>query len=57
MHLFPRLLPLFVCARYLWHMGAHTQNSADWGFDFLNDEYFDNHLKRVRQAEQEYLSN
>jgi Ser/Thr protein kinase RdoA (MazF antagonist) len=47
--------PLFVCARYLWHMGVHTQNSPDWGIDFLNDQYFDDHLKRIRKAEADYL--
>jgi hypothetical protein len=46
---------LFVCARYLWHMGVHTQNSPDWGSAFLNDSYFDSHLKNPRQAEEDYL--
>jgi Ser/Thr protein kinase RdoA (MazF antagonist) len=48
-------VPLFVCARYLWHMGVHTQNSPDWGIGFLNDRYFDNHLKNLRQAEKDLL--
>jgi Ser/Thr protein kinase RdoA (MazF antagonist) len=48
-------VPLFVCARYLWHMGVHTQNAPDWGIGWLNDEYFDDHLKRLRQAEEDYL--
>jgi Ser/Thr protein kinase RdoA (MazF antagonist) len=48
-------VPLFVCARYLWHMGVHTQNSPDWGIDFLNNKYFDDHLRRIRQAEEDYL--
>jgi Ser/Thr protein kinase RdoA (MazF antagonist) len=47
---------LFVCARYLWHMGVHTQNAADWGAAFLNDKYFSEHLNRLRQAEADYLS-
>jgi Ser/Thr protein kinase RdoA (MazF antagonist) len=47
---------LFVCARYLWHMGVHTQNSADWGIDFLNDRYFDRHLDAIHKAEADYLS-
>ena len=50
-------VPLFVCARYLWHMGVHTQNSPDWGIGFLNDGYFDTHLKRLKQAEEDYLKN
>jgi Ser/Thr protein kinase RdoA (MazF antagonist) len=49
-------VPLFVCARYLWHMGVHTQNSPDWGIGFLNEEYFDDHFKRLRNAEADYLA-
>jgi Ser/Thr protein kinase RdoA (MazF antagonist) len=49
-------VPLFVCARYLWHMGVHTQNSPDWGIEFLNEEYFDDHFKRLRSAEADYLA-
>jgi Ser/Thr protein kinase RdoA (MazF antagonist) len=48
-------IPLFVCARYLWHMGVHTQNSQEWGIGFLNDVYFDTHLKRLRQADDDFL--
>jgi Ser/Thr protein kinase RdoA (MazF antagonist) len=48
-------VPLFVCARYLWHMGVHTQNSSDWGVDFLNDSYFNSHFEDLRQAEIDYL--
>jgi Ser/Thr protein kinase RdoA (MazF antagonist) len=51
-----RAIPLFVCCRYLWHMGVHTQNSPDWGIGFLNDGYFDNHLKRLQEAEKDYLT-
>jgi Ser/Thr protein kinase RdoA (MazF antagonist) len=51
-----RAVSLFVCARYLWHMGVHTQNATDWGIDFLNDGYFDTHLKRLRDAEADYLT-
>jgi len=36
-------------------MGVHTQNSPDWGIDFLNNGYFDRHLKDLRQAEEDYL--
>ena len=51
-----RAVPLFVCARYLWHMGVHAQNSPDWGIDFLNTEYYDTHLKRLRDAGADYLT-
>jgi len=49
-------VPLFVCARYLWHMGVHTQNSPDWGIGFLDEGYWDTHLKRLRDAETDYLA-
>jgi len=48
-------IPLFVCARYLWHMGVHAQNSPDWGIGFLNHEYFKDHLERLHKADEEYL--
>jgi Ser/Thr protein kinase RdoA (MazF antagonist) len=48
-------VPLFVCARYLWHISVHTQNTPDWGIGWL-DEFFDTHLERLRQAEKDYLS-
>ena len=49
-------VPLLVCARYLWHMGVHTQNAPDWGVEFLNDEYWATHLKRLREAEADYMA-
>jgi Ser/Thr protein kinase RdoA (MazF antagonist) len=49
-------VPVFVCARYLWHMGVHTQNAPDWGIDFLNEEYWCTHLKRLREGEADYLT-
>jgi hypothetical protein len=36
-------------------MGVHAQNSPDWGIDFLKDEYYNSHLKDLRQAEADYL--
>ena len=46
---------LFVCCRYLWHMGVQTQNAPYWGVGGLNDNYFDTHMMRLHQAEQDYL--
>jgi Ser/Thr protein kinase RdoA (MazF antagonist) len=48
-------IPCFVLARYIWHMGVHTQNAPDWGCGWLNDEYFDERLKTLQEAEKEYL--
>jgi len=50
-----RAVPLFVCARYRWHMGVHTRNSPDWSIDFLNNSYFDNHMARLKKAQEDYL--
>jgi len=48
-------IPLFVSARYIWHMGMHTQNSSTWGRGQFNDAYFDQHLASLRAVETEYL--
>jgi Ser/Thr protein kinase RdoA (MazF antagonist) len=48
-------IPLFVGARYLWHMGVHTQNAPDWGCEWLNDAYFDEKLGFLRAVETDYL--
>lgn len=50
-----RAVPLFVCARYLWHIGVHAQNAPDWGAGFLDDAYYDTHLGRLREAAADYL--
>lgn len=50
-----KAITLFVCARYLWHIGVHAQNSQDWGIDFLNKDYFKDHLERLRNAEEDYM--
>ncbi|MBN2046989.1 MAG: phosphotransferase [Anaerolineaceae bacterium] len=47
-------VPLFTACRYLWHMSVHTQNAYDWGCSFLNDAYFDNRLKQLKQLEIDY---
>lgn len=49
-------VPLFVATRYIWHMGVHTQNSPDWGREWLNDEYFDEKLNYLRALEKDYYS-
>lgn len=51
-----KAVPLLVCARYLWHIGVHTENAPDWGVGFLDEAYFNDHLKRLHQAEDDYLS-
>jgi Ser/Thr protein kinase RdoA (MazF antagonist) len=48
-------IPLFVCARYIWHMGLHTENAPDWGHGGLGDAYFDKRLGYLRAVEADYL--
>jgi hypothetical protein len=50
-----KAIPLFVCARYLWHIGVHTRNAPDWGLGFLNKDYFKDHLGRLKKALEDYL--
>lgn len=50
-----KAIPLFVCARYIWHMGLHTENAHDWGYGGLGDAYFDKRLQYLRALEADYL--
>jgi Ser/Thr protein kinase RdoA (MazF antagonist) len=49
-------IPLFVCARYIWHMGLHTANAYDWGHAWLNDEYFDKGMQNLRKCATDYFT-
>jgi Ser/Thr protein kinase RdoA (MazF antagonist) len=49
-------IPLFVGARYIWHMGVHTQNAVDWGCEWLGDKYFDEKLGYLKAVEKDYFS-
>jgi hypothetical protein len=49
-------IPLFVCARHIWHMGLHTANARDWGYGGLGDKYFDRRLQWLRALEADYLA-
>lgn len=48
-------IPLFVCARYIWHMGLHCENAPDWGHGGLGDAYFDKRLEYLRAVEGDIL--
>jgi Ser/Thr protein kinase RdoA (MazF antagonist) len=49
-------IPLFVCARHIWHMGLHAENAYDWGYGGLGDAYFDKRLEYLRALEADYLA-
>ncbi|HPH98276.1 MAG TPA: phosphotransferase [Anaerolineaceae bacterium] len=49
-------IPMFVGARYLWHMGVHTQNAYDWGCGWLDDDYFNNKINCLKAVEKDYFS-
>jgi Ser/Thr protein kinase RdoA (MazF antagonist) len=49
-------VPLFIGIRHLWLLGLHTGNGQDWGFLWMNDEYFDNAMKFFREWDSEYFS-
>jgi Ser/Thr protein kinase RdoA (MazF antagonist) len=49
-----RAIPYFVSARYFWHIGLHTANATDWGYGWLNDDYFDRAIKNLKAVEADY---
>jgi Ser/Thr protein kinase RdoA (MazF antagonist) len=49
-----KAISLFICARYIWHMGLHTGNAADWGCDWLDDGYFDKAVKNLQACEKDF---
>lgn len=49
-------IPLFIGIRHLWLLGLHTSNGQDWGFGWINDDYFDQAVKFLRDWETEYFA-
>lgn len=49
------LIPLFVGIRHFWHMGLHISLSKDRGKNWLDDQYFDQQLKFLKDWRAEYL--
>jgi Ser/Thr protein kinase RdoA (MazF antagonist) len=49
-------VPLFIGIRHIWLLGLHTGNGHHWGYDWMNDRYFDRAMKFFRQWETEYFS-
>jgi Ser/Thr protein kinase RdoA (MazF antagonist) len=47
-------VPLFVCARHIWHMGVHAQNAPHWGYGGLDDAYYDGRIEQLRALEADY---
>jgi Ser/Thr protein kinase RdoA (MazF antagonist) len=48
-------VPLFICARHIWHMGLHTASAAQWGYGQVGDAYFRYRLKWLRDLAEDYL--
>lgn len=49
-------VPLFVCARHIWHMGLHTANAHTWGCGDLNEAYFSQRIQWLQSLEADYLA-
>jgi Ser/Thr protein kinase RdoA (MazF antagonist) len=47
-------VPLFVCARHIWHMGVHAENAWHWGYGGLDDEYYTRRIEALRELESDY---
>jgi Ser/Thr protein kinase RdoA (MazF antagonist) len=48
-------IPYFVAIRHVWLLGLHAEGGQDWGMGWMNDAYFDNAIKFLREWEAEYL--
>ena len=40
---------VFVAIRHIWLLGLHTQGAEGWSRGWINDGYFDFHLKFVKR--------
>jgi len=47
-------VPLFVCARHIWHMGVHAENASHWGYGGLNDDYYARRIEGLRKLATDY---
>jgi Ser/Thr protein kinase RdoA (MazF antagonist) len=43
--------PHFVAIRQFWLLGLHTSNAEDWGYGWMDDQYFDQAIKFFRDWE------
>ena len=43
-------VPVFVAIRQIWLWGLHTEGAPDWGYSMLNDRYFDESMKILREC-------
>jgi Ser/Thr protein kinase RdoA (MazF antagonist) len=41
-------IPLFVVVRDIWIAGQHTSNADHWGFEWVDDQFFDSELRFLR---------
>jgi Ser/Thr protein kinase RdoA (MazF antagonist) len=51
-----RAIPLFICARHVWHMGLHTGNAHFYGYGSLGDAYFERRIEWLRSLQADYLT-
>lgn len=49
-------IPAFVAIREIWLIGLHLDLADRFGHGWLNDRYFDHHLKVLRDWEDVFLS-
>jgi len=46
--------PLFVCARHIWHMGAHAGEAAGSGIADLHDAYYERRIGWLKELASDY---
>lgn len=48
-------VPFLIGARQIWIDGMQIENGSDWGFNSIDDSYFDRKLKYLRNLEASYF--
>lgn len=43
-------IPVFVAIRQIWLQGVHTSGAPDWGYCYLDDRYFAESMKTLREC-------
>ncbi|HMS86663.1 MAG TPA: phosphotransferase [Nitrospira sp.] len=48
-------VPYFVAIRHVWLLGLHAEGRQDWGVGWMDNAYFDQAIKFLREWETEHL--
>jgi Ser/Thr protein kinase RdoA (MazF antagonist) len=51
-----QVIPIFIGIRHIWMLGLHTANGQDWGYGWMNDQYFDRAISFLKAWEKDYFT-